>query len=184
VRRRALVFFPWMSHAPPAQTLRHPDRSKTPICHPGRSATLLCHPGRSETPLCHPGRSATPLCHPGRSAAESRDPKADPGTAPIACRTARGKSGIPDQVRVDRIQRPQRPGQPLTILSMAYGEFRIESGMTRGEFGEWCMILLIGVGKAEPPRPPNRTCGSPAYGSPVSGFHIGIDAPRHGLRGV
>src|SRR4051812_36962460 len=31
----------------------------------------------------------------------------------------------------------------------------------------------IGVGKAEPPRPPNRTCGFPAYGSPVSGFLIG-----------
>src|SRR5882757_1398845 len=33
---------------------------------------------------------------------------------------------------------------------------------------------VIGVGKAFwPPLPPNRTCGSPAYGSPVAGFLIG-----------
>ena len=32
----------------------------------------------------------------------------------------------------------------------------------------------IGVGKGfRPPRPPNRTCGFPAYGSPVGGFLIG-----------
>jgi hypothetical protein len=42
---------------------------------------------------------------------------------------------------------------------------------------------LIGVGKGfRPPRPPNRACGSPAHGSPVDGFLIGIDAPEHGLR--
>ena len=34
---------------------------------------------------------------------------------------------------------------------------------------------VIGVGNgARRPRPPNRTCGSPAYGSPVGSFHIGI----------
>src|ERR1019366_4304236 len=35
-------------------------------------------------------------------------------------------------------------------------------------------LLLIGVGKSfGPPRPPNRTGGFPAYGSPVGGFLIG-----------
>ena len=34
---------------------------------------------------------------------------------------------------------------------------------------------LIGVGNSfRRPRPPNRACGSPAHGSPVSGFLIGI----------
>ena len=32
----------------------------------------------------------------------------------------------------------------------------------------------IGVGK-QPPLPPNRTCDSLAYGSPVDSFLIGID---------
>src|SRR5664279_1800657 len=33
--------------------------------------------------------------------------------------------------------------------------------------------MVIGVGKAfGPPRPPNRTGGFPAYGSPVGGFFI------------
>ena len=33
---------------------------------------------------------------------------------------------------------------------------------------------LIGLGKgSRPPLPPNRTGGSPAYGSPVRRFHIG-----------
>jgi hypothetical protein len=42
--------------------------------------------------------------------------------------------------------------------------------------------LLIGVGKGlDPPRPPNRACGSPAHGSPVGGFLIGIGAPKGGL---
>jgi len=43
----------------------------------------------------------------------------------------------------------------------------------RADFGRLVDALsaLIGVGKAfRPPLPPNRTCGSPAYGSPVSGF--------------
>ena len=43
----------------------------------------------------------------------------------------------------------------------------------------------IGVGKAhwfEPPLPPNRTCGSPASGSPVSGVHGGTDRSARGLR--
>src|SRR5215470_4417747 len=35
--------------------------------------------------------------------------------------------------------------------------------------------LPIGVGNGfRRPRPPNRACGSPAHGSPVSGFLIGI----------
>jgi hypothetical protein len=35
--------------------------------------------------------------------------------------------------------------------------------------------FMIGVGKGKaPPRPPNRACGSPAHGSPVGGFLIGI----------
>src|SRR3979409_36506 len=34
--------------------------------------------------------------------------------------------------------------------------------------------VFIGVGKGfDPPRPPNRTCGFLAYGSPVGGFLIG-----------
>ena len=33
-----------------------------------------------------------------------------------------------------------------------------------------------------PPLPPNRTCGFPAYGSPVRGFHIGIELTERGLR--
>ena len=34
---------------------------------------------------------------------------------------------------------------------------------------------LIGVGNGfRRPRPPNRACGSPAHGSPVGGFLIGI----------
>ena len=41
--------------------------------------------------------------------------------------------------------------------------------------------LFIGVGTAHwiaPPHPPNRTCGSPAYGSPVGG------SPSSGLTGL
>ena len=38
------------------------------------------------------------------------------------------------------------------------------------------------VGKAiKPPLSPNRTCGSPAYGSPVGSFLIGTDALVYGL---
>src|SRR5215831_16854586 len=41
---------------------------------------------------------------------------------------------------------------------------------------------LIGVGKgSRPPRPPNRAGGSPAHGSPVGSFLIGIGAPAHRL---
>ena len=41
----------------------------------------------------------------------------------------------------------------------------------------------IGVGKDfTPPRPPNRACGSPAHGSPVGGFLIGIGALKCKLR--
>ena len=40
---------------------------------------------------------------------------------------------------------------------------------------------LIGVGKSfRSPRPPNRACGSPAHGSPVGGFLIGIGSLTHG----
>ncbi len=43
--------------------------------------------------------------------------------------------------------------------------------------------MLIGVGKGRgPPRPPNRTCGFPAYGSPVGGFLIG-NVSRHATPG-
>ena len=47
----------------------------------------------------------------------------------------------------------------------------------------YCAGLLIGVGNGfRRPRPPNRACGSPAHGSPVGGFLIGIGVPEHGLR--
>ena len=32
-----------------------------------------------------------------------------------------------------------------------------------------------------PPLPPNRTCGFPAYGSPVKGFLFGIELTERGL---
>ena len=32
-----------------------------------------------------------------------------------------------------------------------------------------------------PPLPPNRTCGFPAYGSPVRGFLFGIELTERGL---
>src|SRR5450830_1863185 len=41
---------------------------------------------------------------------------------------------------------------------------------------------MIGVEKDfRPPLPPNRACGSPAHGSPVSGFLIGIGSLTPGL---
>src|SRR5262252_173797 len=41
---------------------------------------------------------------------------------------------------------------------------------------------VIGVGKgSRPPRPPNRAGGSPAHGSPVGSFLIGIGVPAHKL---
>src|SRR5262245_11001937 len=40
----------------------------------------------------------------------------------------------------------------------------------------------IGVGNGfRRPRPPNRACGSPAHGSPVGGFLIGIGSPASRL---
>ena len=40
----------------------------------------------------------------------------------------------------------------------------------------------IGVEKdSRPPLPPNRTCGFPAYGSPVKSFLIGIGSLQVGL---
>ena len=51
--------------------------------------------------------------------------------------------------------------------------------------GRTTFEIEIGVGKAhwfEPPLPPNRTCGSPASGSPVSGVHGGTDRSARGLR--
>jgi hypothetical protein len=51
------------------------------------------------------------------------------------------------------------------------GECLIRGWQTRdrGREGYW------------PPRPPNRTCGSPASGSPVGGLtHEGTDGPWHG----
>ena len=39
----------------------------------------------------------------------------------------------------------------------------------------------IGVGNGlRRPRPPNRACGSPAHGSPVGSFLIGIGSLTHG----
>jgi len=44
-------------------------------------------------------------------------------------------------------------------------------------------LSKIGVGNGiRRPLPPNPLCGSPATGSPVSCFHIGIGAPIDGLR--
>jgi hypothetical protein len=47
------------------------------------------------------------------------------------------------------------------------------------------LTVSTGVGKAhwlEPPHLPNRTGGSPAYGSPVDGFTSNrVDGPSHGL---
>jgi hypothetical protein len=41
----------------------------------------------------------------------------------------------------------------------------------------------IGVGNGfRRPRPPNRACGSPAHGSPVGGFLIGIGSPASRLQ--
>src|SRR6266850_2355420 len=43
-------------------------------------------------------------------------------------------------------------------------------------------LNLIGVGNgSRRPRPPNRACGSPAHGSPVGGFLIGIGSPASRL---
>ena len=43
------------------------------------------------------------------------------------------------------------------------------------------MLGLIGVGNGfRRPRPPNRACGSPAHGSPVGSFLIGIGSLTHG----
>jgi hypothetical protein len=40
--------------------------------------------------------------------------------------------------------------------------------------------IAIGVGNSfRRPRPPNRACGSPAHGSPVGGFLIGIGSLTH-----
>ena len=42
--------------------------------------------------------------------------------------------------------------------------------------------IPIGVGNGfRRPRPPNRACGSPAHGSPVGGFLIGIGSPASRL---
>jgi hypothetical protein len=43
------------------------------------------------------------------------------------------------------------------------------------------ILRYIGVGMF-PPLPPNRTGGSPAYGSPVTGFHIGTDVGYRSMR--
>jgi len=44
------------------------------------------------------------------------------------------------------------------------------------------LCYKIGVGKiSRSPRPPNRTCGSPAYGSPVGSSLIGTNTPQHEL---
>ena len=56
-----------------------------------------------------------------------------------------------------------------------------------GEMTYWtavpAMAKSIGVGNGfRRPRPPNRACGSPAHGSPVGGFLIGIGSPVHRLQ--
>jgi len=51
-----------------------------------------------------------------------------------------------------------------------------------GNPGSFCRIGLIGVGDGfRRPRPPNRACGSPAHGSPVGSFLIGIGSLTYGL---
>jgi hypothetical protein len=45
---------------------------------------------------------------------------------------------------------------------------------------DWPCQSPIGVGNGfRRPRPPNRACGSPAHGSPVGGFLIGIGSLTH-----
>src|SRR5262245_60734928 len=52
-----------------------------------------------------------------------------------------------------------------------------------GLMGHVLFQHLIGVGKgSRPPRPPNRAGGSPAHGSPVGSFLIGIGVLAHRLR--
>ena len=47
------------------------------------------------------------------------------------------------------------------------------------------ILIPIGVGNGfRRPRPPNRACGSPAHGSPVGSFLIGIGLPVHGPRSL
>jgi hypothetical protein len=53
--------------------------------------------------------------------------------------------------------------------------------------GSACCVMgspePIGVGNGfRRPRPPNRACGSPAHGSPVGGFLIGIGSPASRLQ--
>ena len=51
--------------------------------------------------------------------------------------------------------------------------FMILRSPTDNENANFVMLDRVGNGFRRP-RPPNRACGSPAHGSPVSGFLIGI----------
>src|SRR6516162_523465 len=60
---------------------------------------------------------------------------------------------------------------------------RTHSGQARTSERAGIQRRLIGVGNGfRRPRPPNRACGSPAHGSPVGGFLIGIDSLTARLR--
>src|SRR5205085_1614424 len=65
--------------------------------------------------------------------------------------------------RASRVKRPLRFAQPRLPGKK----------MTKEEYGCYRRSFLIGVGKPHwiaAPLPPNRTCRSPASGSPVSGL--------------
>src|SRR5215831_1790046 len=68
------------------------------------------------------------------------------------------------------------------LCGMAVLPERSERFSARENIAHVPYFLLIGVGKgSRPPRPPNRAGGSPAHGSPVGSFLIGIGAPAHRL---
>ena len=86
-----------------------------------------------------------------------------------------------NEVRLDRtIHNPVRKPQRCIVMSreatVAHSCGRQPAEKERKE---------IGVRKSDwfrTPSPPNRTCGSPASGSPVDGFtFVRIDGPRGGL---
>ncbi len=71
---------------------------------------------------------------------------------------------------------------------LAYTQYSTLTARQKSERSE-CMTIKgnlfqnsIGVEKgSRPPLPPNRACGSPAHGSPVSGSHIGVGSPVVGV---
>src|SRR4051794_4737107 len=58
------------------------------------------------------------------------------------------------------------------LMGASYKEGKLSVSRILGQ-ARYEVVVSIGVGKALPPLPPNRTGGFPAYGSPVSGSHIG-----------